>query len=354
MSPKVPTTKVPMRIGDASLQMLSMMLRASELPTSQWDDVIKRYVRAQLPALDTPGAICDLTDIMRLGEALTRISPAGDRLGLIMGQQCQDTDLGLAGQIARTAPTLQEALKQFVHYHPLNARCYRGNPSLHLGHAPALRFYSIAPYSRYNRFVVDSTLCSWQQLINQLCGRTDAILAVDIEYDLCDYATEVRSTFALPTQFGQRHNQLLINPHALSWPVLTAQAELHHQLKQLGDQLLHQLAANATLTGRVKHWLGPRLQGQSPTLEAAAEAMGMAAWTLRRRLQDENSSYQHLLDDLRRDLAVAHIRETTLSFGEVAFMLGFSSPGAFQRAFKRWTNDTPGDFRKRYNQARVN
>jgi len=97
MSPKVPTTKVPMRIGDASLQMLSMMLRASELPTSQWDDVIKRYVRAQLPALDTPGAICDLTDIMRLGEALTRISPAGDRLGLIMGQQCQDTDLGLAG-----------------------------------------------------------------------------------------------------------------------------------------------------------------------------------------------------------------------------------------------------------------
>ena len=222
MSPKVPTTKVPMRIGDASLQMLSMMLRASELPTSQWDDVIKRYVRAQLPALDTPGAICDLTDIMRLGEALTRISPAGDRLGLIMGQQCQDTDLGLAGQIARTAPTLQEALKQFVHYHPLNARCYRGNPSLHLGHAPALRFYSIAPYSRYNRFVVDSTLCSWQQLINQLCGRKDAILAVDIEYDLCDYAAEVRSTFALPTQFGQRHNQLLISPHALSWPVLTA------------------------------------------------------------------------------------------------------------------------------------
>ncbi len=344
--------KVPMRIGDASLQTLPIMLRASELPETQWDEVIKRYVRASVPALDTPGATLELTDMMRLGEALTRISPAGERLGLIMGQNCRDTDLGLAAQIARTAPTLQEALKQFVHYHPLHARCYRGNPSLHSGHAPALRFYSIAPYSRYNRFVVDSTLRSWQQLILHLCGRDDALLAVDIEYDECDYADDVRATFALPTQFGQRHNQLLINPNALLWPVISAQTELHQQLRQLGDQLLHQLAANATLTGRVQHWLGPRLQGQSPTLEAAAEAMGMAAWTLRRRLQDENSSYQHLLDDLRRDLAVAHIRETTLSFGEVAFMLGFSSPGAFQRAFKRWTNDTPGDFRRRYNQAR--
>ncbi|PQA34210.1 hypothetical protein C5O18_08435, partial [Amnimonas aquatica] len=42
-----------------------------------------------------------------------------------------------------------------------------------------------------------------------------------------------------------------------------------------------------------------------------------------------------------------HIRETTLSFGEVAFMLGFSSPGAFQRAFKRWTGETPGEYRRR-------
>lgn len=346
------SSRVPVRIGDTTLQAVQVMLRASRLPQHEWQHLLDTKVHGPTPDFNDPDARFELTDFMRLGEALTHVSPSGLSLGIAMGMAYHDTDFGLPGQIARTAATLGDALDAFVHYQPLITRCYRGNPSVHRGHGPAMRLYSIAPYNRYNCFVVDSALTSWKRQIEWLTGRDDALLAVDIEYEHCSYGEALAGCFGVPVHFGQTQNQLLLHPAALSWPVVTAQTQLHAQLCRLGDQLLQAQAVGETLTGRLQQWLGPRLQGQSPTLEAAADAMGMAAWTLRRRLQLENSSYQNLLDDLRRDLATGHIRETTLSFGEVAFMLGFSSPGAFQRAFKRWTGETPGDYRRRVQEQR--
>lgn len=341
------SSKVPMRIGDTSLHMVKLMLRASRLPVSEWQSVLDQKMLGPLPDLGNPDALFELTDFMRVGEHLTQVGPPGLTLGLAMGRTCLDTDLGLPGQIARTAATLGEALDAFIRYQALTTRCYRGMPSLHRGHGPAMRLYSIAPYNRYNCFVVDSALATWARQIEWLTGRQDALLAVDIEYLHCSYSDAMADYFKVPVHLGQDYNQLLLHPAALAWPVVTAQPQLHAQLCRLGDQLLQAQAAGETLTGRLQQWLGPRLQGQTPTLEDAADAMGMAAWTLRRRLMLEDGSYQTLLDDLRRDLATGHIRETTLSFGEVAFMLGFSSPGAFQRAFKRWTGETPGDYRRR-------
>lgn len=341
------SSRVPVRIGDSSLQLINLMLRASGLPPEEWPYLLDSKAHGPVRDFSDPDARFELTDFMRVGEALTHMTPVGAQLGLAMGKAYHDTDFGLPGQIARTADTLGDALDAFIHYQSLITRCYRGTPSLHRGHGPAMRLYSIAPYNRYNCFVVDSALTGWKRQIEWLTGRRDALLAVDIEYEHCSYREAMEDFFGVPVHFGQAQNQLLLHPAALSWPVQTAQPQLHAQLCRLGDQLLQAQAVGETLTGRLQQWLGSRLQGQSPTLEDAADAMGMAAWTLRRRLQLENSSYQNLLDDLRRDLATGHIRETTLSFGEVAFMLGFSSPGAFQRAFKRWTGETPGDYRRR-------
>jgi AraC-like DNA-binding protein len=73
----------------------------------------------------------------------------------------------------------------------------------------------------------------------------------------------------------------------------------------------------------------------------------MSPRTLQRRLHEENTSHQQLLDELRRELAQRYLREPTIAIGETAFLLGFSEPSAFHRAFKRWTGTTPGTFRRR-------
>ena len=80
-------------------------------------------------------------------------------------------------------------------------------------------------------------------------------------------------------------------------------------------------------------------------------ALQIPTWTLRRKLAEEDTQFRAILNDTRRDLAIAYIRDTELAFGEIAYLLGFASAEAFQRAFKRWSTQTPGEFRRQQRLA---
>jgi AraC-like DNA-binding protein len=73
----------------------------------------------------------------------------------------------------------------------------------------------------------------------------------------------------------------------------------------------------------------------------------MGARTLHRRLVDEGTTFRDVLTHVRRDLAERHLRERRLAIGEIGFLLGFSEPSAFHRAFKRWTGRPPHAYVKR-------
>jgi len=71
----------------------------------------------------------------------------------------------------------------------------------------------------------------------------------------------------------------------------------------------------------------------------------MGVRTLQLHLRDENTTYQHLLDDVRKTLAKQHLREPYLSTTDIAYLLGFAEPSVFFRSFKKWTGQTPGAYR---------
>jgi AraC-like DNA-binding protein len=73
----------------------------------------------------------------------------------------------------------------------------------------------------------------------------------------------------------------------------------------------------------------------------------MSERTLRRRLGEGATSFKRILDEVRRELAIGYVQERQLSTGEIAFLLRYSEPSAFQRAFKRWTKLTPSEYRGR-------
>ena len=80
--------------------------------------------------------------------------------------------------------------------------------------------------------------------------------------------------------------------------------------------------------------------------EATASRLATSARTLQRRLREEKTSYGELLDSCRRDIAVQLLADRNLAIYEIAFMLGYSEPSTFQRAFRRWEGVSPRVFRR--------
>lgn len=72
----------------------------------------------------------------------------------------------------------------------------------------------------------------------------------------------------------------------------------------------------------------------------------MSARTLHRHLEEEGTSFRQVLAEVRREIAARHLSERRLAIGEIAFLLGFSEPSAFHRAFKRWTGHGPLAYRQ--------
>lgn len=333
-----------MKIGDITASYIQLLLRTA---ASQGADTGVLLARVGLTAaeLRDPDARIDLTTLMKLG-AYTIRDTGNPALGLEMGRQSRVTDMALPGLLAMTSPTAGEALDMLLRFEVLHSRCYRG-VSRYDAAQTTVHFYSIAPYNEFNCFVVDSLLASWQTLLEWLTGEDDLVEEVHIEFPAPDYAARYADYFQAPVLFGQASTLLRLKPQAAALPVRYAEALLQQQLLAAAQAKCKQLQIAETFRGRVQSVLGPLLHGNNATLETTAELLGMPDWTLRRKLKDEGTTFQALLDDMRKDLALGYMRDTQMSFGEISYVLGFSTPGAFQRAFKRWTGETPGDYRRR-------
>lgn len=283
---------------------------------------------------------------MRLGHSAIALTgqPA---LGLDMGRLIRIGQMGLAGVCAAQAPDLREAARTLTRFEALYATNYRGSSGfVEDARGAWLHFYSISPYNAYNRFVVDSVLAGWQSNLSQVAGQAVSPEKVEIEFPAPDYAPAYDELFACPLEFAASANRLRLSDRSLALKNPLHCPSTWQQLLELCERELDQLTRTRSLRERVTQLIGPLLHGREPDLEEVARRLQMPSWTLRRKLAEEGTLFRSILNDTRHDLALAYIRDTELAFGEIAYLLGFASAEAFQRAFKRWQGTTPGDYRR--------
>jgi len=100
-----------------------------------------------------------------------------------------------------------------------------------------------------------------------------------------------------------------------------------------------------SLRRRVEARLESMLESGDISLDRLASDLGMSRPTLQRRLKAEGATFEAILDALRQRLAKNYLRQQNFSVKQTAYLLGFSDPAAFSRAFKRWTGQSPSELR---------
>lgn len=335
-----------MRLGDLSVGFIQSLSETLQQRGIEPTALLERYGLGTA-RLAEAGARLSIPRYMHLGHAAIELT--GDpALGLHMGRISRLSQAGLAGVTAAQAPTVAEAARTLLRFEPLYAANYRGHSSFHEDSAGAwLRFYSISPYNAYNRFVVDSLLSGWLAQLSSIANVNLVAERVDIEFEAPAYAADYQSLCSHPVQFGAQTNQLRLSRASLALHNHAHCPSTWQHLLKLCEAELEQRTRIRSLSERIAHLLGPLLNGgQEPDLEEVAQHLQLPTWTLRRKLAEEGTQFRAILNDTRRDLAMTYIRDTELAFGEIAYLLGFASAEAFQRAFKRWNSMTPGEFRR--------
>ena len=97
--------------------------------------------------------------------------------------------------------------------------------------------------------------------------------------------------------------------------------------------------------GRVESLLMPILHKGEASMDAIADKMAVSRQTLFRQLKSEGTTFEKVLDELRHQLALQYLRGKKVSVNETAYLVGFSEPASFSRAFKRWTGRSPREVR---------
>ena len=126
----------------------------------------------------------------------------------------------------------------------------------------------------------------------------------------------------------------------------TADQKLHALLQKHAELLMAELPKAESTTEKVREQLAKQLSGGNPTVEQVAAELHTSPRTLARKLEREGATFKELLDDLRKRMALRYVGGHDLGLSEIAFLLGFSQAPAFHRAFKRWTGQTPLDYRR--------
>lgn len=150
--------------------------------------------------------------------------------------------------------------------------------------------------------------------------------------------------FRAPIAYQAERNTLLLSKESLLKTLPTGNTDLAHANEKVITEYLANLDLDDIVL-RVKTCLIDMLPSGEVSGDAVAQALHLSPRSLQRKLQEQGLTYSQVLEETRRELAVRYIRDSKLSISEITFMLGFSEPSNFSRAFKRWNGVSPSEYR---------
>lgn len=275
--------------------------------------------------------------LMRAGKELSG-DPA---LALHYGEANDLSEISVVGLIGHASETMMEAFEQLARYGRLVIEVDGPSPRLQ-AELRSDGAWLIDTRQNPNDFP-ELTESTFARLIcgPRRFGVTQLAKAVRVTHPAPAWRDEYERIYGAPVTFEAAENAILIDPVWFTHRIQLQPRYAFGVLSEHADALLRSLESSRTLRGRVEGLLMPILHTGEANVDRVASTLGVSRQTLFRRLKAEGVTFEKVLDELRHRLAVHYLGGKKVSVNETAYLVGFSDPAAFSRAFKRWTGVSP-------------
>ena len=328
--------------GDLSVTMLRFIAEGLGTLGADWRAIFRSC------GID-PAAIAD-SEARFARSSYDQLWPAaakwtGDAgIGLHVGEQIQPRAVNILGYLLMSSSTVGEGLERAIHYH----RVIAGGNWIEVERQPhsiLIRLISGNLPEEARSLHTEYFALLLLKLISWISG--DDVQATEVRFShprLVDEG-EYQRALQCSVRFQCPENTLLLSGSVVSRPSLHANPEIaqihqefaEHQLAEFGEEsVAHEVARH----------LASLLETGPCDLPTIAKRQNMSPRTLQRRLADENTTFQKILESLRRDLCLRHLTWAHVPLSEIAYLAGFADASSFNRAVRRWTGQTPLRYRQ--------
>jgi AraC-like DNA-binding protein len=258
---------------------------------------------------------------------------------------------GLLGYAMMSSATLHKAVGVAAKYHKMAGAMF-DLEFLQEQQDAVLRIHHLLARDEVGQMVVEELFRGIAPLISLLLGKEHVPREIRLSYRAPPYLGLYSNAFKCPVKFDQMFCEYRFSAALLDEPLADADAETARVCEESCQALLREMDIEDDLVSRICQVL-LSVPGAFPCLDEIADRLHLGPRTLRRRLKDLDTSYQKILDDVRKELAIQYLTTTDLSTQQVADLLGYTEVTNFRRAFVKWVGNSPFKFRKQQKVSRL-
>ena len=301
-----------------------------------------------------PAALADPDNRIRLQDYKSLMAAAKALTGkpdiaIRFGESPLFFERSILGLIIRAAPTMAAAFEQMNRFGPVindfrSMGCEGRFVVNHRDDGVWLEDRRVDPndFPEITESAFARLVCEYERIFPELGSFA---LAVEMTHDAPAYRDAYERALRAPLTFGAPRNAILVEERWLDVRIPTANSYVFGIFSRHAENLLEELQRSRTIRGEIERRLIPLLHTGDISMDEIAREMGLSRSSLYRRLRLEGATFDRIIDDLRRRMADHYLAEAKTTIAEIAYLVGFSDPAAFSKAYKRWTGKNPRGFR---------
>jgi AraC-like DNA-binding protein len=267
-------------------------------------------------------------------------------LGLHVAAEMDTRDIGLLFYLTGSSPTVSKALDNLARYSKTTNQALTLEISRQKDEV-ILEIRHVQEFDESHRQFFELLTLWFLSTLHKETNRDFAPLRVTFSHARNSDLREVHRLLRCPVDFAQAVDSWVLPQRVMDLPIVSGDSRLLQILTTHANDLLAERRSVSGLQSMVANQLINLLPTGESRAAAVAQRLGMSPRSFTRHLAEEGTTFGEILDRLRQRLASRHLADDRMSIQQIAWLLGYAEPSAFNHAYRRWTGNSPVQVRKK-------